>query len=163
MRILAAMLASGLLLAFSASTPAQTIEGRWKLVAAEDLRADGSVARYPWGQHPVGWIVVDHGYLFLQIMSTDPPAFSSADQPISEQMKAAQIRNYIAYSGPCTFDDTAGTINMKIEAGWRQDYPGSEQKRFYHFENGKLIFGTAPNSIHTPTETFTRRLTLERL
>src|SRR5471030_1882044 len=36
----------------SAPAPAAPkLEGRWNLRAAEDLRADGSVARHPWGEH----------------------------------------------------------------------------------------------------------------
>ena len=51
---------------------------------------------------------------------------------------------------------------MKIDAGWRPDYPGTTQKRFFRFENGKLIFGPAPNSVAFGNEKLTRRLTLER-
>ncbi len=36
--------------------------------------------------------------------------------------------------------------------------PGSEQKRFFRFENGKLLFGPAPNSIRDGSDTLTRRL-----
>jgi hypothetical protein len=66
---------------------AETIQGRWKLMAAEDVRADGSVARYPWGRHPVGSIVVDGGACYVQIMSSDVPVFSDAVQPVREQMR----------------------------------------------------------------------------
>src|SRR5437762_1346982 len=38
-----------------------TIQGRWKLLKAEDLRANGSVGRLPWGEHPIGSIVVERG------------------------------------------------------------------------------------------------------
>ena len=31
------------------SASAETLQGTWKLVAAEDLRDDGAVARHPWG------------------------------------------------------------------------------------------------------------------
>jgi len=43
------------------ASPPRRIVGRWRLLSAEDLRADGSVARHPWGQHPVGSIVVERG------------------------------------------------------------------------------------------------------
>ena len=136
---------------------AQTIEGRWKLVAAEDVRSDGSVARYPWGRHPVGSIVVTGGACYLQIMSSDVPEPKSADE-----MKAALLSTYIAYEGPCTIDEAAGTVTLQVEAAWRPNYVGTEQKRFFRFQNGRLIFGTAPNSIRAGGETLTRRLTLER-
>jgi Lipocalin-like domain len=151
-----------LMVGVSASAAAETIQGRWKLIAAEDLRADGSVARYPWGRHPVGAIVVESGSCYVQIMSSDVPAFSSGATPPGEQMKAALLSTYIAYSGPCTANDAEGSLTLKVEAAWRSDYVGTEQKRFYRFENGKMLFGPAPNSIRAGGEALTRRLTLER-
>jgi len=150
-----------LCLVLSTSASAETIQGRWKLVAAEDLRADGSVARYPWGRHPVGSIIVDGGSCYLQIMSSDTPSFTGAT-PVGEQMKAELLSSYIAYSGPCTIDEAAGSVTLKVEAAWRPNYVGTEQKRFFRFADGKLIFGPAPNSIRVGSDTFSRRLTLER-
>src|SRR4051794_6178819 len=144
------------------ASSAATIEGRWKLLAAEDLRGDGSVARLPWGAHPVGSIVVDRGACYLQIMSSDTPSFAAA-QPAGDQMKAALLSSYIAYSGPCSVDAAAGSVTLKVEAVWRPDYVGTEQKRFFRFEQDKLFFGPAPNSIRSGTEQWTRRLTLERV
>src|SRR5215510_11984916 len=118
----------------STTLSADTIQGRWKLIAAEDLRADGSVARYPWGRHPVGSIVVDGGACYVQIMSSDVPSFTDAGTPVGEQ----------------------------VEAAWRPNYVGTEQKRFFRFENGKLLFGPAPGSGRAGNEPLTRRLTLER-
>ena len=147
--------------AASASTPT-TIEGRWKLLAAEDLRADGSVARLPWGAHPVGSIVVERGACYLQIMSSDTPSFDDAAQPAGDQMKAKLLSSYIAYSGPCVVDAPAGSVTLKVEAAWRPDYVGTEQKRFFKIENGKLLFGPTPNTVRGGNEQLTRRLTLER-
>ena len=140
---------------------AETLQGRWTLIAAEDLRADGSVARHPWGTHPVGSIVVENGWCYLQIMSTDVPSFA-ADRPLGDQMKATLVSSYIAYTGPCTVSDAEGSVTLKVEAAWRPDYVGTEQKRYFRFENGKLLFGPAPSSIRGGSESLTRRLTLER-
>ena len=151
------------LASLTGSAGAETRVGRWKLLAAEDLRTDGTVARYPWGRHPVGSIVVDGGACYLQIMSSDTPAFPTSDKPVAEQMKMALLSSYIAYSGPCAIDDEAGTVTLRVEAAWRPDYIGTEQKRFFRFENGRLLFGPAPNSMKLDGETLTRRLTLERV
>jgi Lipocalin-like domain len=140
----------------------QTIEGRWKLRAAEDIRADGSVARYPWGKNPLGSIVVEGGFCYLQIMSSDTPSFT-ASTPKGEQMKATLLSSYIAYSGPCMTDEAEGSVTLKVEAAWRPDYVGTEQKRFFRFENGTLLFGPATGSIRAGNETLTRRLTLDRV
>jgi hypothetical protein len=150
------------LLALPVGATAETINGRWKLLAAEDIRADGSVARYPWGRHPVGSIVVQEGACYLQIMSSDVPSFAAADRSVGDQMKAALLSTYIAYSGPCTVDAAKGSVTLKVEAAWRPNYVGTEQTRYFRFENGKMIFGPATGSITMGEERVTRRLTLER-
>jgi hypothetical protein len=159
MRTLAA---ASLLIALASASAAESLEGRWKLVAAEDVRDNGEVVRRPWGEHPVGSIVVRGGWLYLQIMSGDVPAIA-ADKPAGDQMKATLLSSYIAYAGPVTIDEAAGGVAFKVEAAWRPDYVGTDQKRIFHFENGKLIFGTTPNSIRLASERLTRRLTLERV
>jgi Lipocalin-like domain len=151
-----------LMLALASSASAETIQGRWKLIAAEDMRADGTVGRYPWGRHPIGSIVVEGGSCYLQIMSGDTPMFTAANTTVTEQMKAALLSTYIAYSGPCVINEAEGSVTLKVEAAWRPDYVGTEQKRFFRFENGKLLFGPAPNSMRGGSEALTRRLTLER-
>lgn len=140
---------------------AQGIEGRWKLVAAEDLRADGSVARYPWGRHPIGSIVVERGWCYVQIMSSDVPAFTAV-APVGEQMRAMLLSSYIAYSGACTVDDKEGSVTLKVDAAWRPNYVGTEQKRFFRIEKNRMFFGPGPNSVRAEGGNLTRRLTLER-
>lgn len=151
-----------LVLALAAPVAAQTIEGRWKLLAAEDLRADGTVARYPWGRNPIGSIVVDRGWCYVQIMSSDVPAFTAAAAAIGEQMSAMLLSSYIAYSGACTVDDKEGSVTLKVDAAWRPNYVGTEQKRFFRIEKNRMFFGPAPNSMKAEGGNLTRRLTLER-
>ena len=159
MNILAALL---IFLSASPAGVADSLEGRWKLLAAEDLRADGTVARYPWGRRPVGSIVVGGGPCYVQIMTRDLPTFT-AGKPIGEQMTAMLLSSYIAYSGACSIDDGEGSVTLKVDSAWRPSYVGTEQKRFFNFDNGKLIFGPAPGSLRGAGESLTRRLTLERV
>jgi hypothetical protein len=91
-------------------------------------------------------IVVEKGSCYVQIMSSDVPAFTGTT-PTGDQMKAMQTSKYIAYTGPCTVDEAKGSVKLKVEAAWTANYVGTEQERFFRFENGKLLFGTAPNSI----------------
>lgn len=143
------------------ASDAQTIEGRWKLLAAEDLRADGTVVRHPWGRNPVGSIVVDRGWCYVQIMSSDVPAFIAAT-PIGGQMSAMLLSSYIAYSGACTIDEKEGSVTLKVDAAWRPGYVGTEQKRFFRILGDRMFFGPAPNSIRAEGGNLSRRLTLER-
>ena len=105
--------------------------------------------------------MVENGWCYLQIMSSDVPSLAT-DRPVGDQMKATLLSSYIAYTGPCTVNDAEGSVTLKVEAAWRPDYVGTERKRFFRFENGKLLFGPAPNSIRGGSESLTRRLTLER-
>lgn len=141
-------------LAMSTAASAETLQGRWKLVDAVDLRPDGTVARYPWGRHPIGSIVVQGGSCILQIMATDTT--------VTEQMKASLLSTYIAYTGPCTFDDAKGVTTMKVEGAWRPDYVGTQQTRYYRFEGNRMIYGPAPSTPRGGGEPLQRRLTLER-
>ncbi len=145
------------------ASPALLLEGRWKLRAAEDIRADGTVARLPWGEHPIGSIVVEHGSCYLQIMSSDTPSFAAGTASVAEQMKTKLLSSYIAYSGPCTIDEGEGSVTLKVVAAWRPDYVGTEQKRFFRFANDVLLFGPAQGSIRAGNESLTRRLTLDRV
>ena len=151
-----------LLVAMPWASDAQTVEGRWKLVAAEDLRSDGTVARYPWGRNPVGSIVVDRGWCYVQIMSSDVPAFTAGAPAIGEQMSAMLLSSYIAYSGACTVDEKEGSVTLKVDAAWRPNYVGTEQIRFFRIEKNRMFFGPAPNSMRAEGVNLTRRLTLER-
>ena len=76
-RCLRMLVAAVICVALAEAAAAETLVGRWRLLSAEDLRTDGSVARYPWGQHPVGSIVAEAGACYVQIMSSDTPTFSS--------------------------------------------------------------------------------------
>ena len=144
-------------------TAKPTLEGRWNLRTAQDLRADGSVARLPWGEHPVGSIIVERGACYVQIMSSDTPSFAAGAAPPTEQMKAALVSTYIAYSGTCTINESESRVTLKVDAAWQPNYLGTEQTRFFRFDNGALIFGPAPGSIRAGNEALTRRLTLDRV
>jgi hypothetical protein len=164
--VVAALLGLGL----HQSAVAQGIEGRWRLVAAEDLNADGSVGRYPWGRSPVGSIVVQDGACYLQIMSTDVPSFPRGEVATVEQMRQALFSTYISYTGPCTIDETEGSVALSVVGAWRPDY-AVDQRRYFRVEGDVLLFGPTvrirseppwdPSSISPGS--FTRRLRLERV
>jgi len=149
---------------------AQGVEGRWRLIAGEDLNADGSVARYPWGRAPVGSIVIQDGACYLQIMSSDVPSFPRGDVETAEQMSQALFTTYIAYTGPCSIDETEGRVSLDLRAAWRPGYR-TDQTRYFRVEGDVLFFGPTPrvrtdppwDPASIPEGTFTRRLRLERV
>lgn len=163
MKTVTAVLVLGMVVAGASVSPAETIQGRWKLVAAEDLRPDGTVGRLPWGKNPVGTIVVEAGHCYLQIMSGDVPTFTAGATSVNEQMKASLLSSYISYTGPCTIDEAAGKVTLEVQAAWRPDYVGTTQVRFFRFADGKMYFGPGPSTNRGRGESLQRRLTLVRV
>lgn len=179
MKILAVFVALLLSTPVAAQT-GQTLEGRWKMIAAEDVRADGSVGRYPWGRNVVGQIIIQDGWLYLQIMSGDVASFPAAKGPVGEQMKAAVLNTYVSYTGAISsINEAEGIVTFKVAAGSQPGNVGTEQKRPFRLADGKLFFGPGakipvvrPDTTrevpvgNTPAdragETLPRRLTLER-
>ena len=74
-------------------------------------------------------------------------------------MKLLAVLFVVVLSTPAAAETIQGRWRL---TAWRPDYVGTEQKRFFRFENGKMFFGPAPNSARAGSETLTRRLTLER-
>ena len=145
----------------------QGMEGRWKLMAAEDLRADGTVGRYNWGPSPVGSIVIENGVCFFQMMAGEVPAFPKGETTTVEQMKAKLSSSYLAYSGPCTIDQT-GKMTITIAAASVPDY-ASPQIRHARVAGDTLFFGptdrvlASPPWASVPEGQLIRRLRLERV
>ena len=132
----------------------ERLAGCWRLVSYNVTPVEGGEAERPLGDHPLGTILyTPDGYMSAQLARQGP--YDHDDQQPDAY--------YIAYSGPCTYDDKDGSFSLKVHAAWRPNYVGTDQKRMFHFENGKLIFGTLANSIRSNGETLTRRLTLIRV
>lgn len=164
----------------AAAQTAQTLEGRWKMIAAEDVRADGTVGRLPWGKNVVGQIIIQDGWLYLQIMSGDVASFPAGKGPVGEQMKAAVLNTYVSYTGAISsINEAEGVVTFKVAAGSQPGNVGTEQKRPFRLADGKLFFGPGAkipvvkpdttreipvgnNPADRTGETLTRRLTLVR-
>jgi hypothetical protein len=103
-------------------------------------------------------------------MSSDVPSFPAGATPTVEQMSAALFSTYISYTGPCTIDEAAGRVDMRIVAAWRPNY-AVEQTRYFRVMGDRMYFGpTARVRTDPPWDpagiapgTFTRRLILERV
>ena len=145
----------------------QGMEGRWRLVAAEDLRADGTVGRYNWGPGPVGSIVIQDGACCFQMMVGVVPAFPEGETSTVEQMKGRLSSSYLAYSGPCVIDST-GKMTITIAGASVPEY-ASPQIRYARVVGDTLFFGPTERVLTSPPWAgvgegqLVRRLRLERV
>jgi len=103
--------------------------GAWTLVAAENVRANGSKAEV-FGSNPKGTIIFSSdGHFALVQMRADLPklASNSRDRGTPEENKAL-VQGSIAYFGTYSFNESDKVITVRLEGS---TYPnvGGEQKR----------------------------------
>ena len=115
--------------------------GVWKLFSLEVL-VEGSV-RYPYGDHPLGRLTYDRaGRMSAQIMQAgrrssidDPDAIAGASADELRQI----AEGYLGYYGSFTIDEENQTVIHHVEACMLPAWVGTEQRRLYEFEGGRLV------------------------
>jgi hypothetical protein len=118
--------------------------GTWHLVSSEFRRADGAVT-YPIGKDAVGLLIYTaKGYMAAQLMQTDRPAFASGDrlQGTPEELKAT-FEGYVAYFGPYTVDDAAGTVTHHIQGHIWPNMLGATNTRGFSFAGNRLTLSAS--------------------
>ena len=96
-------------------------------------------------------------------MSADVPTFTAATPSVSEQMSAALLSSYIAYSGPCTIDEAAGKVTLKVEAAWRRITSAPSRFGSSASRTARCFSGRPRVRCAAVIDPLTRRLTLERV
>ena len=113
---LAILLASTLSGAPEPDASSQSLAGTWTLVAADDLKPDGTRAP-AYGPNPQGLLIVEKdGRYSLQIYRSDRAKFASGNkrQGTPEEFQAAVLASSTHY-GTCTVDVKTSTLTFHIE------------------------------------------------
>ncbi len=114
--------------------------GSWQLVSWQSIEVDGSVS-FPLGENAVGQLMYDaSGRMSAQLVRSDQDRFGSDDwrEAKPEEMVAAWP-SYFGYFGTFTIDVGHDAVTHHIESGWFPNLAGTEQVRYYRFENGQLV------------------------
>jgi hypothetical protein len=116
--------------------------GAWELVSWQSLDSDGTVVGYPLGEDAIGQIMYDgaSGRVSAQLAAVNQPRFASDDwqDATSEEMVSAWPR-YFGCFGRFTVDEDAGAVVHHIESGWFPNLVGTDQVRYYSFEDDQLV------------------------
>ena len=108
----------------------QQLVGIWKLVSADNTKADGTKVDV-FGQSPKGILIFDrNGNYSLTIVRSDLPKFAvpSSDKGSASENKAV-MAGMIASFGTYTLDVKDGTITTHVEGSSFPNLAGGEQKR----------------------------------
>jgi hypothetical protein len=113
--------------------------GTWELVSFESRSASGDVT-YPRGRRPAGRLTYDReGRMAVQIMQRERLKFASENSRTATAAEAeSAFRGYSAYFGTYRVDEAAGYVIHKVEASLFPNWVGTDQKRFFRFEDNRL-------------------------
>ena len=161
-KIALAVIACGLLGAAAVPVGAQqasssepTIVGTWKLVSFLSI-VDGEPPRDAFGANPKGhFIVTREGWTIALITS------SSRKAGTDDAERAALHKSMLSYSGKYRVE--GDLFITTVDASWNEAWNGTEQKRHFRFEGGKLLIDTVRMpSIVSPGKMAIGRLVWER-
>lgn len=152
----------------SAVAAAAVVAGTWTLLSYQEQRPNGDWVDPPLGAGLTSWIMYDgHGHVCVQITRSDRVRFASDDLYAGQQYagtleeKARAYDGYGAYCATYTVDERTASIVHHVELSLFPNLVGSDQKRSYHFDAGRLILDTEP--FERDGETRSARLIWERL
>ncbi|HUD45261.1 MAG TPA: lipocalin-like domain-containing protein [Candidatus Baltobacteraceae bacterium] len=113
--------------------------GAWRLVSLTEHRV-GEIS-YPLGKDAVGLLLYDRvGRMSAQLRRTPQPLFAHDDwRRATDEEKAAAWSNYFGYFGSYTIDADEGAVIHHIEGSSFPNVVGSDQVRYFQFDDGKLI------------------------
>ena len=119
--------------------------GTWKLISWEVKQPDGTI-HYLYGKKDVvGYLIYTaDGYMSSEIMDpdrqqSDPnfPLEIAAAQTLPDPDRARAYSTYVSYCGTYTVE--GNTVTHHVKAGLIPSWTGSEQRRPFRFDQGRLI------------------------
>lgn len=139
----------------NASPEKDFIVGTWVLRSVVYMLEDGGEAEADWGEDPIAMIIYDaKGNVAHQLSRSDRARWKISDraQGTPEEIKAA-FESYIAYIGTYEIDWAEQSVTHTIKACLFPNWIGTQQKRFFTYENDRLTLRTIPYSLGGQTVT----------
>ena len=126
--------------------------GTWKLISWEFTQPDGTI-QYLYGKDVVGYLMYTaDGYMSAQIMDpdrqqSDPnfPLETAEAQTLPDSDRARAYGTYVAYCGTYTVE--GDKVIHHVKAGLIPSWTGSDQRRRFRFELGRLIIGSGKHKL----------------
>ncbi len=125
-----------------ASSIRQKFVGTWKLVSTQEQLRDGSTRPYPdLGEKASGYLVyTDDGHMCAMLMKPGRPNWSNDEEHATDAEKISGASGFTSYCGRYSIEESSQTMVHYPEMAFRPNFIGTEQKRPYRFEGGRLIF-----------------------
>jgi hypothetical protein len=123
-------------------TPSQFL-GSWKLASWRVAQGEGEW-HYPLGAEAEGLLVyAPDGYMFAALMAAGRPDFLGSDPLHGSAYEClTAVRSYHTYCGRYRLENDS--VVHSVEMCLCPNLLGSEQVRYYRFEEDRLILSTPP-------------------
>jgi hypothetical protein len=123
--------------------------GTWRLISTEFRLEDGSPTESPYGTQPQGILVYDaHGNMAAQLAQSNRKPFATADRKAGSDAETRDaFESYQAYYGRYSVDEVEHIVTHTVTQALLPNWVGTQQRRYYTFEDGKLILRTPPMSV----------------
>jgi hypothetical protein len=133
MRIFAVLL---LLVASPSFAQESPLVGNWKLVGFQVI-LDNEPPKDMYGARPKGVLILTRDRRMVSILTGENRKGGTSDNERAELHKTM-----VAYSGKYRVD--GNEFVTTVEMSWNEAWNGTEQRRFWRIEEGKLFIESAP-------------------
>jgi hypothetical protein len=91
------------------------------------------------GEHPKGCQIATREGRWLALVTGE-----GRKVPQNDKERSDALRSMIAYTGKYRVE--GGKVITKVEAAWNEAWVGTEQERFYRFEDDRLLLESPPQA-----------------
>ena len=117
--------------------------GAWELIDVVEEPVDGSPARHPMGERPLGLILyTPDGYMSAQIMQRERAAVSADWTDLTPEDYRQEAMTYFAYSGPYSVDEEKGLLQHSMTVSLFPGWVGQTQPRAVEIDGDVLHLST---------------------
>lgn len=120
--------------------------GSWRLLSWSEHLSAGEVT-YPLGEDAKGQLIYSSdGRVSAQLVSANMQRFAYDDWRVASSGERFEAwGKYFGYFGKFSIDEQKNAVIHHIEGAWFPNLVGTEQVRFFHFENEKLVLDADTN------------------
>ena len=108
-------------------------------------QASDAQVSYPYGKNAQGRAHLEQDRFAFQVLNPDRRRFPSVDpRSASDAEMREAFEGYLAYYGSSSIHPDNGTIVNRVEAATIPNWVGTDQVRYYRFEDDRLVLRTPP-------------------